>query len=253
MASPIDICNRALSEIGSRGSLISSFNDPTNAAAQCQLWYDKLRRGLLRSAPWGFARSQAMLTQLGDAFPDNTAPFPFLYKYAYPADCIKLRYILFQPPQITNSVAPAVGLPVGGLPWLKPSRANRFLIANDPVEGKVILSNVCNAVAVYTGDIQNVDLFDDLFDLALTSALAMKLCTPITGNVGQKESFRGEVTDALAQARAADGTEALASTDHQPDWIAARGVNYPSGYPFGFLGANWGSWYSGYDTQGWGE
>ena len=81
--SPIDIANMALAEIGTRSS-ITAFDDGSVEGYQAGLWYDQLRQMLLRTAPWGFSRGQLVLTQLGDLVPDATAPYPYLFKYAYP-------------------------------------------------------------------------------------------------------------------------------------------------------------------------
>lgn len=255
MSSITDICNRALSEIGTQ-STISSLAEASPEAEQCSLWYNTMRRRLLRTAPWGFARMQVSLTQLGDAFPDNTSPYPWLWKYAYPPNAIKLRYIL--PPQapINNNVAPQVGIGlIGPLGWT-PSRTNRFIVAAD-IDGagnqiKVLLSNVQGAIGVFTADIYNSDLFDDLFEGALTTSLAYKLCIPLSGNVGMKNDYMKATEDAITQARVADGNEAIPTTDHSVDWIQARGRG--EGYGAYGLGRaqEWGQWFGGHDSMNWG-
>ena len=92
------LCNRALSEGGCR-TLLVDINDQTPAGSVARLFYDPCRQQLLRAAQWGFARKTALLTELGSMF--NTPPnsvYPWPFKYAYPDDCLKLRYILPQPP-----------------------------------------------------------------------------------------------------------------------------------------------------------
>ncbi len=255
--SPTAICNRALSEIGTQ-STITSLSEASAEAVQCQLWYDKLRRQLLRAAPWGFAREQQVLTELG-TLADLTAPYPYLYKYAYPAETIKFRYILAAPVVIPAEDVPDVSSsPLSPL-WCGPSRSNRFLIANDrDSDGnsrKVLLSNVASAIGVYTGDITDPSLFDDLFEDALTAALAYRLVIPLSGNTGMKADFRQEAEDAITRARAIDGNEAIPSTDHVVDWMATRGVGGYYGNPLGggvFSGSGWGQWNVGWDNMSWG-
>lgn len=261
--SAIQLCNQALSEIGTRSN-ISAFDDGSKEGYQCGLWYDALRRRLLRTALWGFARGQLVMTELGDLIPDGTSPYPFLFKYAYPSDCIKMRYVL-RPPvggNISGSITPpTVGFASGSACWLGPSRENRYLPASDvDLDGnqtKVILSNVCRAIGVYTRDITNVDLFDDLFNEALQAALAYKLVIPLSGNVGQRDQFKKAAEDAILQARVADGNEAIPTSDHSVDWIVTRGVGSQFGYgpfggPFGAGGDGWGSWFGGCDNMSWG-
>jgi hypothetical protein len=94
---------------------------------------------------------------------------------------------------------------------------------------------------------------DELFIGALASALAFKLCIPLSGNVGMRDSFAKAAQDAIDQARAADGNEAIPSSDVRVDWMEGRGIGSPFGY--GFVGgANgcWGQWFGGYDSMNWG-
>jgi len=57
----VDICNSALIKIGV--SPITALTDNNKAARLCNLIYDKLRRKLLISHYWNFARGRARLTQ----------------------------------------------------------------------------------------------------------------------------------------------------------------------------------------------
>lgn len=243
MTSPIDLCNRALSLIGAR-STISSFSEGSAEAINCNLWYDTLRKQLLRGAPWGFARAQAPLSMLGD-LGHGTSQYPWPYKYSYPSDAIKIRYII--PGQVSQSpIVPTTGSlqPVG---FTGPSRANRFLINSDPT-GRVILSNVANALVIYTMNQIDPAMFDDLFAEALVQALSAHLVIPLSGNAAMRPQFIQSAMGALNEARAADGNEAVPSTDHTPDWIAARGPVPMT--PLDVFGL--GSWYSGFDNVTWG-
>jgi hypothetical protein len=119
MSSPIDICNRALSDIGARAN-ITSFSENSAAAQQCALWYDHLRKALLRGAHWNFARAQVELSPLGD-LASGTSPYPWPFKYTYPPDALKVRYVL-PPTPASGSLDPL---------FCTPSRNNRFLPIND--------------------------------------------------------------------------------------------------------------------------
>lgn len=258
MTSNIDICNRALSEVISRSS-IQAFDDGSVEGYQCGLWYDNMRQRLLRTAPWAFARMQVVLTQLGDAVPDNTAPYPFGYAYAYPAQALAVRYILPPPPPIYTgpNSAPNVGTPLVGPMFPAPSRASRFIIMNslNPANGaftKLLCSNIWGATGVFTGDITDPNQFDPLFEGALTSALASKLVGPLSGNVGMKRDYEAAAEIAIAKARVADGNEAIVTTDHTPDWIRERGIGDRAGPALGWWGLN-GQWWGGYENMNWGS
>ena len=253
MASEIDTCNRALSLIGTQ-STISSFNDGTAEAVQCGLWFNNVRQGLLRAAPWGFARAQIALTQIGDLVPDQTSPYPWLYKYEYPPTALAVRYILSPPPVTASNGVPQTGDNIVGNYWLSPSRKNRFIPALDVDnlgnQRRVLLTNIQNAIAVYTYDVTNVDLMDPMFESALSAALAFKLVVPLSGNVGMQQAFMAHAEKSIINARVADGNEAISTTDHVPDWIATRGIvpNYLALGP----GSDWGYWTEGYQNFNWG-
>ena len=260
--SPIDIANMALAEIGTRSS-ITAFDDGSVEGYQAGLWYDQLRQMLLRTAPWGFSRGQLVLTQLGDLVPDATAPYPYLFKYAYPPDCLKFRYVLAQPilPPISGQITPpVVGAAIIGPTWLGPSRANRFVVASDladdGTQSRVLLSNAAAAIGVYTRDVTNVAMFDPLFIDALVAAMAFKMVIPLSGNVGEKATFAQTAQRAILDARVADGNEAVPSSDIVVDWITTRGVGSVWGYGgFGVggpYGSDWGQCYGGYDNMNWG-
>lgn len=248
------ICNMALGEIGSR-TLIEALNDSSTAARQCALFYTITRQQLLRAAPWGFARRTVTLTSLGLATDDpNVVPYPWMAMYAYPADCLGMRYILPPPLPPASGDAPDVSSTFV-VPWCPPSRSWRYLKANDTSvdpSRTVILSNVVEALGVYTADVSDPDLFDPLFVKAFVQAMAANLVMPMSGNVSLKSGFVNLAKDALTEARARDGNESITTSDHVPDWIATREVgNYQNNWTYPFAGpvAGLGNWYWAYDSS----
>lgn len=258
MTTSTDIANMALDEIGAKAT-IASLADPSKNATTCARHYDILRRNLLRAVHWGFARRTLSLTQVGaytNVPPDNI--YPWAYSYAYPADCIKVRYLLNPPPPTPiGGVAPPVGQPIDFAPWLMPSRTNRFVVsvqtvgsASPPDTQTLILANLQSAVAVYTMDVINVGNFDPLFIEALTMALASKIVIPLTGNVNMKKAFVQLAQQALITAQVADGNESLPKTDHTPDWIKARGT--PASAQMSGVDML-GNWFASTDSMSWGD
>ena len=255
MTTSVDICNRALSEIGTR-STISSLTDGSTEAVACSIWYDTTRKQLLRKARWGFARTQATLTQVGDLYPDNTSPFPELYAYTYPPNCLQLRYIICQPTYVTATGGAFVNTGNWESGWGQPSRNNRFIVHlqtdGSGNQSKLVLANIYNALAIYTADVQNTEFFDELFTQALVSALAFRLVIPLSGNVGMRNEFAQAATEAILEARAADGNEAISSTDHTPDWMKTRFIGGSYGWnPYSIEG-NWGMWTESCGDAAWG-
>jgi hypothetical protein len=254
-----DVVQRALDEISARVTVTDYLTETTPAAKAAQRWYAVCRQRLLRAAPWGFARKTALLDQLAlSTDTPNLVPYPWLVKYAYPTDCLKVRYILPPPvPPTTDEDVPDVSSTLA-TPWCAPSRQWRFLPSFDPAEGedpavRTLLANVPGAYGVYTADVEDTDLWDQLFMQAMETYLGSKLLMTLTGNVGMRQGFEALVKDAVTQARAVDGNEAIPTTDHVVDWTAARNSSgWVAGNSVG--GVGWGGpgqWYDGYDLN-WG-
>jgi len=254
------ICNRALSDIGAR-VLIGAITDDNPAAKQCALWYDTLRQQLLQAAPWSFARKTVVLETLA-LLTDTPMPegmYPWQVKYTYPADCLRMNYILPPPLPPADNVAPDVsGGPLFANGWLMPSRSWRFLPAydtdpdNDNAPRRVLLSNLPDATGVYVVDVEDTTMFNGSFEVALSAALAYKLVMPLTGNAGMKAGFKEIAQEELTKARVKDGNEAIPSSDHIPDWIAVRGFGaYANGFAGGGFGL--GQWYNGWSDVSWGS
>lgn len=251
MTTDVDICNRALAEIGAR-VLIASLAEATPAGKNCTLFYNPMRQMILRAAPWAFARKTSAIVPVG-LLTDNppASPYPWLAKYAYPADCLKVRYILPTPTPTTSPGVPNVSS-VGYNPYAMPSRSNRFLPAYDDSAlpaTKVLLSNIVNINLVYTVDVTDPTLFDPLFTDALVMGLANKLVMPLSGNVKLKQGFAQMAEASILTARAADANEAIPSTDHTPDWIMTRGATPNASMAPGFTGGNW---FGGDENINWG-
>ncbi len=114
MTSQIDLCNRALTAMGSRGATISSFTEGTQEANVCSILFTPTFEALARAAPWNIFRKQAYLSlyKAASGTPENqngttlpTPPSPWLYSYLYPSDCLDVRYLL---PQENASINTAV-------------------------------------------------------------------------------------------------------------------------------------------------
>lgn len=229
MSSPTDICNRALDACGAR-TIIGDLSEASQEAQVCARHYDTVRKNLLRGAHWGFAKRQKALTLLGQ-LSAGTSDYPWEFKYAYPADAVLIRYVVPTPPS-------------GSVPFL-PNRANRFEIGADDTQ-RLVFSNVSQALAVYTGDVQNVELFDPLFEEALVYAIAAKIVTPLTGNAGMLQGLVSLAKNALTEAQASSANEAVSVSDHTPDWLAVR-----QGSP-ALAGPEIGIWFQSYQDYAWG-
>lgn len=212
----------ALALIGAR-STITSINDGSNEADQCALFYVTVLKEVMRAVNWNFAKAQIDLTELGNAV-DGTSIYPWAYKYAYPSDCLKERYIM--PKYVTDNVdnIPYPGIPY---PFLDYQRAVRFEVVTDLDASnnqiKVILTNQPQAIAVYTRYITATSLYDDQFVMAFTNLLASRICIPVSGNMSLGDRADKKALQAINNAAVTDGNEGLTMQDTTPDWIRTRG------------------------------
>lgn len=166
-----DILNSALSRIGYQTPIGYIF-EGSRAARVAVQFYSQERDDVLSSNDWQFARQQVALTVLKTApvggynisTPWTTAyPLqPWIYEYAYPNGCLKVRSIR----RSMNAVPNYDPVP------------NTFTDANDPAlttAAKVILTNVPNAIASFTGRvIDPAQWLDPSFVEALIDRMALR-------------------------------------------------------------------------------
>lgn len=285
---PADIGNQALDGIG-YAETVSDLEEGTPQAQVILRAYGECLKQLLRAANWNFARKQAPLTLLADASgqtPDvgTVVPFNWMYEYAYPTDCAKVRFIPF------NWQNPGVGVPAGNIqipqtpladglnpqagPKIVPAK---FQVATDfnypppvgsetwNVQGQspqgrtVILTNVKQAQAIYTAIMLYPSIWDALFRSAFVAYLASEISLPIWSKKGEtkqgiamRDSNIGIVKGKLTEARLVDGNEGVSSSSLSVDWMRARNVGSawgPGGGGWG--GAGWGGQPFGDGAWGW--
>jgi len=83
MASEVEICNRALQKLGA--SPILALSDDTVEARECNRAYAILRDSELRSHPWSFTRTRAIVAA------SATAPaFEWATSYPVPVDFLRM-------------------------------------------------------------------------------------------------------------------------------------------------------------------
>lgn len=84
MADKITICNAALLMIG--GNEINSFEDETQEAKLCSVFYENQKNTLLFKSSWRFTLKQVTLAKLA-----ATPLYGFKYGYQIPAEALRLR------------------------------------------------------------------------------------------------------------------------------------------------------------------
>ena len=203
MASVVQICNMALSHIGSEARVLSI--DPPDGsveAGHCATFYDPARTELLEPGSWAFSLRRAALAQA-----DNTST-AWAYAYAKPSDCLR-------PVRV---IAPTIGVTVF-------SQDSHLLRTDDrgcadfDMEGGVIYSNTPDAVLLYVRDVVDSGDFPASFTSALSYLLASYIAGPvIKGSQGmqvgdgmrQRAMSLADIS-ATASANASSATESWAS------------------------------------------
>jgi hypothetical protein len=165
-----DLWNQALRRIGYPTPVGYAYEGSMAARVGLEV-YGQTRDALLMDWDWDFARQAAALKLLktapvggyGFMTPWTTAfpPPPWIYEYGYPVGCLMVR-----------SVRP---IPVA-VPEFDP-QPNIFVLADDgslTPPAKVVLTNLPNAMAVYTAQVTDPTQWNPAFTDSLVDALAVR-------------------------------------------------------------------------------
>lgn len=282
-----DVLNQSLDAAGIEFT-IGDAEEGTREAQVCLRAYGQCRRQLLRAAHWDFARKQGSLLMIADATGQTATvgtqvPIPWTYEYAYPIDALKLRFVprnnelpnngappgniaipatplmtgLTTAPQSGIRIHPArftIGIDTNNLAPLPPGWWDTQGIA--PNARAVVLTNVCQAQAIYTADMIYPNMWDAQFRAALVAYIASEIALPLSKDKKFGLTLRGQqimiAKDKIGAARISDGNEGWFSTDHTPDWMRSRtgGSRWNSWGPQGGPGMMWCGWDSAAFSDG---
>ena len=172
--SPADAINAALTALGSMDR-VGNLYDGSIISKKALDIYGQTRDALMINGDWEFLERNTTGTLLKQAptvyltpWTPAYPPQPWIYEYTYPADALKIR-----------SVKPtAVFVPnFDPQPW-------PYSIDNDnsytPAQ-RVILTNVPNAIIVYTGRVTDPSTWDADFTEEFIIELAKKLAPGLKG------------------------------------------------------------------------
>lgn len=266
MTAPVDLCNLALDQIVARTSItgLTPPSPPNNKAAEVAArTYQIQTDAVFRAAHWNSARLQNTLTLLRAAVgtPENPSgvdaggntlpipPVPWRYEYAYPPDCLLMRFVIPRPNLPIAGTAPLMtNVGMSNLPLVNTSLP--FVPAIDTDQDgnqiKVLLTNAGKAQGVYTARISNPDLWDASLQNAVIGTLAAWFALPITGDKSLMTMRVQLAVGLINAARMSDGNEGITTTDHIPDWMQIR----ESGSGWGGFGAAGGNFMAGWDAIG---
>jgi hypothetical protein len=156
MASQTEICNLALSHIGSAKEITNIETERSQEALACRRYYTIARDMVLRDFEWPFA-TRLVALGLVESDPNDE----WRYSYRYPTDCLFFRRIL------------------SGVRNERPDQRIPHKIASDDT-GKLIYTDQQSAEAEYTILISNTDEYHPDFVMALSYMLASLVASRLT-------------------------------------------------------------------------
>ena len=194
--SSVQIANFALSKIGSTSTIESLTEDSTEANIM-NLWFQFAREEALAAFNWSFARGRLTL-----ATHSEDPPVDWVYRYVYPSDCLKARFIE-NPAGPTKDPIP-------------------FEVETADNDTKSILTDQNEAKLIYTKPISNPSLFSPFFVEAFSTNLASKGAFTLTGKLSLRDKLADEATQMFRLAPAFDAQEKQERAAREAEHIRAR-------------------------------
>jgi hypothetical protein len=202
MASSIDICNMALSYLGTTSS-ITALTDSTVEAQQCNIHYAATRDALLSAHDWQFARKELLLLAS-----TSTVVEGFSYIYQYPTDCLTpIR-------MDTGATITYAGTAIA-------YTQIEFEVRNVDAD-RVIVANYDELTLVYTSRVTNTGLYTPGFVKALALALAAELCVAIIRDPEMEQMVRDKHNVALSEALRQDQQSQVQQQQQNASWVNGR-------------------------------
>ena len=215
MTSVTDICNAAISHVGTR-SKISSITEGSQEANACLTHFAMVRDATLRAFDWNFARKTVALANISLPIPAGQTVAPtsnvarWSYEYLIPTDCIRLRRL--------NDV-PLIVLPETFCELAADTDATGATI-------NVILSNTSPVSAIYTAQVTDPNRWDTGFVDAVTYGLAARVCFELSGKEEREKALTQMWQMALREAAAQAANEGSAlNRVYLPEALTARGYD----------------------------
>lgn len=194
MANEIQICNFALSHIGA--SSISSFNESSKEAIECNRLYEYERDSVLRDHRWNFAVKQETLALLTEEY------LGWEFAYSYPIDCLAIHKIYNEYDSTVNRYNGCYNYqyyPMGNIQY--------EVRANNSLSSRIILTNEEDAKVIYTAKITTPNLFDPIFIETLSWKLAADLAQPVRGDLQLQQFCEQKYALLLTKAMSKDSNE----------------------------------------------
>lgn len=207
-----DVYNMALTFIDV-SQTVQSLNDTSQAAGECNRWYQWARQRVLAAAHWDFATKTPALSLVLDqnTLQQSQIIYPgWRYVYQRPNDCFRFLGVTTSYGLRVNPFlafwwrAGAMDCSAGSWgPFRPPYReAIDQVNTSNPLQSINILTDQDSAYGVYVTDVQNVNLWTPAFLEAVAWNLAVPIAGPLSANQVAKDRAikmaRESILDALA-------------------------------------------------------
>lgn len=204
MASKTNVCNQALLHLKNSKLITNVDTDNSIQSTAFLTFWDDTVEEMLRLFDWPFAKNIDTLA-LVEEDPDDGVEWAFSYRW--PADCLKVRYIVdgnMQP----SAQAPRIPLEIGR-----------------DATGKLILTDEPDAVLAYTMSIDDVTFMTPKFRSALSWRLAELVAPVLCGDdrTGLGARAGAQYKLALSEAIAEDRNERKPDQPRESEFIEGRG------------------------------
>ncbi len=203
---------------GIRAGSINSLTEASLQAQVCNQWYSVLRDQLLRDSEWQFAHKIKALAVLTDEL------FNWAYVYQYPSDCLNINRVMLNIEEVNPGTSDTVSRYAReDLPRINLRSQVEYQIYN--IDGnRVIASNDADLRIDYRAMVEDPNLFDTIFTIALSHLLSSYLAIPLVGTE-QGMALQGRQLQlyqaTIDAAGAADGNEQYI-THADSDFINVR-------------------------------
>jgi len=216
MPSVADICNLALSHLGS-DTVVTSISPPDGSvdAGHCARFYPIARKEALEHHTWTWSKKRVALAAV------TNPSTMWTYAYAVPSDCISAKRVLQQ-----QSVQQFITF---DSPFILTADAYQLFTERGSsefeIEDGVLLTHEPEAVLLYVRDVVDTTKFSTSFVSALSYLLASYLAGPIIkGDVGAQTSarLRQAAMNLMSEAGSDDANDSSETNEHVPTFIAGR-------------------------------
>lgn len=198
VTSDVQLCNMALSRIGSEERIQKLSDTTKNEAVQCNLFYAQTRDEVLRAFPWPCAIHRQVLAAI-----DGPTLSKFTYAYQLPTDPYCLR-VLGMIDVANGTYADVVGVQY-------------------EIEGRTLLTDLTPVGIKYTKQLTDTKDFDSLLAEAIILKLASKIAYPIADSTTLEQDMLQQYLVQLNIAKDVAGTERKSKKLKPTMWVNKGG------------------------------